>query len=210
VGDVWHVVRRIVPFERHARGDWVGLEIQSAIGSRTPSGTPLKNSFPNKVHVCRGGTMQRVDTIPDDFLRPFLAGRDVACPQCDYNLRDLSGDRCPECGQKIQLRLGLAEPRQRLLIAGLVGLSAGAGMSGLLLLYLMIRTFIDGHTGGDEWTKFLWINLAGFVIESLAVWAWLGRWRTIRTWPLRARAWSAATCWCLSLANVVVFAISFK
>jgi uncharacterized membrane protein YdjX (TVP38/TMEM64 family) len=33
-----------------------------------------------------------------DALGAALRGRDVPCPGCGYNLRDLTGDRCPECG----------------------------------------------------------------------------------------------------------------
>ena len=64
---------------------------------------------------------------PAEGLRAFLAGRDVECPGCGYNLRDLGGSRCPECGDELVLRVGLAEPRQGALIAGLIGLAAGAG-----------------------------------------------------------------------------------
>ncbi len=36
------------------------------------------------------------------MLREFLAGRDVFCPQCEYNLRGLDQPRCPECGLAIR------------------------------------------------------------------------------------------------------------
>lgn len=31
----------------------------------------------------------------------FLAGRDVPCPRCGYNLRDSVTARCPECGRRV-------------------------------------------------------------------------------------------------------------
>jgi hypothetical protein len=36
-------------------------------------------------------------------LRDYLASRDVPCPDCAYNLRDLVFPRCPECGLQITL-----------------------------------------------------------------------------------------------------------
>ncbi len=33
--------------------------------------------------------------------KPWLISEDVYCPQCDYNLRGLVSDRCPECGYEV-------------------------------------------------------------------------------------------------------------
>ena len=44
------------------------------------------------------------------LLRLYLARRDVRCPLCGYNLRNLTSARCPECGEIIELRVGLAKP----------------------------------------------------------------------------------------------------
>ena len=37
------------------------------------------------------------------FLVEYLSDRDINCPNCQYNLRGLSSDSCPECGRKVQL-----------------------------------------------------------------------------------------------------------
>lgn len=44
-------------------------------------------------------------------LRTFLAGRDVPCPVCGYNLRDLEQERCPECGTHVDLGVIVALDR---------------------------------------------------------------------------------------------------
>ncbi len=36
-----------------------------------------------------------------EHVRRFVAGRDVPCPKCDYNLRDLERGECPECGLRL-------------------------------------------------------------------------------------------------------------
>ena len=37
-------------------------------------------------------------TSEASLLQDFLRDRDVTCPRCAYNLRNLVGNRCPECG----------------------------------------------------------------------------------------------------------------
>jgi hypothetical protein len=46
-----------------------------------------------------------------DLLRAFIAGRDVPCPVCQYNIRDLQHGTCPECGSDLRLQVGSAVPR---------------------------------------------------------------------------------------------------
>lgn len=38
-------------------------------------------------------------TKPGNNLLEYLAERDVPCPGCGYNLRNLTGALCPECGK---------------------------------------------------------------------------------------------------------------
>jgi hypothetical protein len=38
---------------------------------------------------------------PQPLTSADLAGVDVACPVCSYNLRDGMGGRCPECGEAL-------------------------------------------------------------------------------------------------------------
>lgn len=43
---------------------------------------------------------------PDPLLVAYLAKADAPCPICDYNLRNLTTDTCPECSAKLHLRVG--------------------------------------------------------------------------------------------------------
>lgn len=74
--------------------------------------------------------------MPDSLLHTYLAEQDVPCPGCAYNLRGLTGTRCPECNQELQLRVGLVEPRMAAFIAGLVGISVGFGFCTMLLVWV--------------------------------------------------------------------------
>ncbi len=53
------------------------------------------------------------DTKEGDTVRlvEFLQDRDAPCPLCGYNLRNLTGDVCPECGQKLLLTVGVHHMR---------------------------------------------------------------------------------------------------
>lgn len=140
-----------------------------------------------------------------DQLRAFLADRDVPCPQCDYNLRDQVGDRCPECGERIVLHVNLAEPLQGWLLAGLIGLSAGAGLNGLLLLYWLILMW--RHRAYPPEEAFNVINGTGFLVLGVLMALWLRWWRPIRRRSAATRALLALGCWALTLTDLVIFSI---
>lgn len=145
------------------------------------------------------------EATDQDRLREFLTGRDVPCPGCSYNLRDLPGDRCPECGQELALGVRLAEPRLAALLTGLIGLSAGAGLNGLLVIYFFVVLLFRRQYGG--YGTFLWVNSTGLVVMAAALVAWLRYWRRIRPAPPYRRWLLAAGCWALALADILVFSL---
>ena len=121
----------------------------------------------------------------------------------------MPGTRCPECGDRLALRLGLAEPRIGTLVAGLIGLSAGAGLNGLLLVYLAVMVSTRNRGGPDVW-QFGTVNGCGFLVEGLAVAAWLTRWPWVRRTGPGVRAALVAACWMLTLANITVFSFTIR
>jgi hypothetical protein len=42
-------------------------------------------------------------------LTRYLADRDQPCPRCSYNLRGINGERCPECGEALELKKFLSD-----------------------------------------------------------------------------------------------------
>ena len=141
----------------------------------------------------------------DKYLLLFVRGRDVWCPGCAYNLRDLASDRCPECGQELEVSLRLVEPRQGLLIAGLVGLAAGAGLGGLLLVYgFLVAVVMRQPTYGMG--RFFAINSVGFVAHGIVLLLWVRNWGRICRASPGLRRTMVFVCWAMPLAFVVVFA----
>ena len=141
---------------------------------------------------------------PDDdaaLLRQFLTARDIPCPQCTYNLRDLTGSRCPECGEELTLRLQLSEPRQAAALAGVITLAAGAGFNVLLLAFVFI---MDPHARD--------VILATLLIGSVAFLGatalWLKMWRQVRRLGVVRRWVLVATCGILVLADLIIFSKS--
>ena len=145
----------------------------------------------------------------DPLLERYLADRDIVCPGCAYNLRGLTSDRCPECGDQLELQLRLVEPRQGPLIAGLVGLSAGAGLGGLLLIYGLIVTFVMSQRAGGL-RRFFVINAIGFAVHLIALLLWIRYWHPIRRGPTWRRRLLVLVCWALPLIFVAVFAAKIR
>lgn len=137
------------------------------------------------------------------LLTAFLAGRNVACPQCGYNLRDLAGGRCPECGEALILRVNLVEPRQAAVITGLVALSSGLGLNGLLLIFGLI---MELRHPSNEWAFFV-VNTVGAIAEGLALFLWLRHWKALRRLTRPAQWGWVAGCFALTFVDLILFTI---
>lgn len=144
-----------------------------------------------------------------DMLQSFLEARDIPCPSCGYNLRGLRGERCPECGEAIELRVGMVEPRQSAGIAGLIGLAAGGGMNGLLLGYVLIRMVLF-HDMPGPMDAFLVLNISGLVLEGAALLLWVRSWRRVRRLSPGRKLLLVAGCWALTFLNLLLFSVYVK
>jgi hypothetical protein len=106
------------------------------------------------------------------------------------------------------LHVGLAEPRQAALIAGLIALAAGAGLNGLLLGYFIIRQrLMDDISIG---ASFFVLNAAGLVVQGAALVLWLRFWRAIRRRSRSAKAMFVTGCWLLTLINLLIFSVLIR
>jgi hypothetical protein len=93
-----------------------------------------------------------------DQLRAFLADSDTPCPNCAYNLRTLTTDRCPECNEQLTLEARITNPRLGPLIAAAAGLLTGAGAAAAFFtvmgLYAIKRGGISGPAAAFVFTYY--------------------------------------------------------
>jgi hypothetical protein len=92
----------------------------------------------------------------------FLQGRDEPCPICSYNLRDLRGHKCPECGARLSLTLKGAHALDVVWYA-MIAFFALVGTM-MLLLGVMI---LQGLLRGDEWSPRTGPGIAFLVVAFL-------------------------------------------
>jgi hypothetical protein len=78
-------------------------------------------------------------------LLAFLRGRDVVCPLCGYNLRDLTEPRCPECRKDLALTVGVTRLRFGWLIVAIAPSMFSAVAAGLLLIPMLGVLFTKGE-----------------------------------------------------------------
>jgi hypothetical protein len=143
----------------------------------------------------------------NDMLHTYLAARDVECPGCSYNLRDLTGTRCPECNQELVLRVGLAEPHLRAYLGAMCGLLTGIGMAGVFLVLVVWLSFNRGGPPRSQAWTIYGIPSVSLVILSLPC-IMLAR-NPGRVWFRAARAdvrvATVVGCWGLTAAAVIWF-----
>ena len=129
------------------------------------------------------------------LLARFLADRDVSCPRCGYNLRTLQGERCTECGTKIELGVHAAEPILAPWIAANVPASLGGGM-GLLFLVLILA---GAGMPPTHWWWMVFGCWACILIEIMLLWR-----RRVFLRRNAALQWSTAIVLWLILAALVI------
>ena len=89
-----------------------------------------------------GDAASRVASDDTSRLLEFLRGRDMSCPACRYNLRDLTQPICPECRQRLSLTVGVRDLRIGFLLVTLApGIFSGIAAV-LLSIPLLLATIL--------------------------------------------------------------------
>ena len=118
----------------------------------------------------QGRTMTGEVPVVDEtaHLLAWVKGRDVPCPVCGYNLRDLTRPVCPECRHDVHLTVGVLHPRLGWLFVALTPSMFSAVAAGLLLVPMTMMLLVGGEPApwpvvGAE--VFGWVSaMAGLVL----------------------------------------------
>jgi hypothetical protein len=142
-----------------------------------------------------------------DHLLQFLHGRDVVCPLCGYNLRDLTEPRCPECRQDLELTVGVTRLRFGWLIVTIVPSMFSAVAAGLLLIPLIGVLF----TAGGEHVP--WPVLAAETfgwLSTVAALLLLNKRYLFLRQSLTAQVWWAVGAWAIHVGMFVLVVASLS
>lgn len=101
-----------------------------------------------------------VSISPHEHLRSFLADRNVPCPVCRYNLRGIDRAECPECGARIDLRVGSIDLKLGPWLVCVLAVAVPMGFVGVLAV---IAAF---GTRRIYWRDQDWIVLAGLWVVT--------------------------------------------
>jgi hypothetical protein len=101
-----------------------------------------------------------------DLLAEFLAQRDVPCPVCRYNLRASPSSACPECGSKLDLRVGSVNVRVGLWLTAVLAVAIPLGLTGTLSVIMFIATCVAWGGGNDAWDV-AWLCWGTVIVQAI-------------------------------------------
>ncbi|MCZ6735300.1 MAG: hypothetical protein O7C65_05870 [Planctomycetota bacterium] len=99
----------------------------------------------------------------EEVLRVFLTDRDVPCPVCRYNLRGLGSTTCPECGVRLDLRVGSIDLKLGPWLLCVLAVAIPMGFTGILAIIASIGAQRSAFWGLEDW-----IALGGLWAMTLA------------------------------------------
>ena len=133
-------------------------------------------------------------------LLDFLRDRNVACPHCGYDLRDLTSPTCPECRQDLHLSVGASRVRLAWFLAAIAP-SMFSGIAAVFAAIPVVGTLLSGDSS-------LWFFVAldgfGWASGIAGVLAMRHRIRFLRR-PVRVQRLVALAVWGLHVAALLAF-----
>lgn len=132
-----------------------------------------------------------------DLLLRYVRDRDAHCPACRHNVRGLETPVCPECGERLHLRVG----RERLNLGWLLVALAPSMFSIVPTTLLVLARLIFGPA--PEWQPYA-LGGIGLVSSAFGVALFLGRRRFLET-RRSCQAGVAIATWMLHIIAFIVY-----
>ena len=126
------------------------------------------------------------------LLLSFVRDRDVLCPLCGYNLRNLTRPQCPECREELALAVSVRNLRFGWLLATITP-GIFSGIAAALLLIPMVVETVRGR-GSPPWfivgfDAFGWLSGIFVLLLIKYRFAFLAQ-RLTMQWTWAALAWA--------------------
>jgi hypothetical protein len=138
------------------------------------------------------------------LLLDFVRERDIDCPRCGYNLRNLTRPICPECGNELHLKVGSARAQISIFLLTIVPGIFSAVAAVLITGGTLYSRLILGQTSRPPTP--LWGALAfGWISTGMAVSLYVYRERYLRLSTAAQWTW-AIIAWAVHLLAFAVFA----
>ena len=116
------------------------------------------------------------ESANQQMLITFLKDRDVPCPLCQYNLRNLNRSNCPECGRPIELTVKVPDLSYASWIVMTFSMSLSAGIS-VLFLAIVAKEGMPRYGGAADAQ---WPIIGYFLTIPLAIWSITSRRKFVR------------------------------
>jgi hypothetical protein len=84
-------------------GGFILLSHITAYGTIIPPHAFASQASATEFLDCASRLWQNAQLPHVERLERYLTDRDLPCPKCKYNLRNMRGESCPECGKAIKL-----------------------------------------------------------------------------------------------------------
>ncbi len=139
---------------------------------------------------------------PEAPLFAYLASHDAPCPICGYNLRQLTRDVCPECGQRFHLSIGATRPPFAAFLMFLMPPLMVGGAS--LVMLAILAVLFARHQLGRGMPKVVWVLIALGLLDLVLAYFLYRR----RVWFLRRprtqRYACVAASWLVQIAAIAL------
>jgi len=142
-----------------------------------------------------------------ELLLRFIHERNVHCPRCDYNLRNLSQSVCPECREELRLQVGVRRPRFGWLILTLAP-SMFSGIAAVLLAVPLTLVPILRPASKLPWGAYA-MDGFGWMSVAWAIALYTQRFRFLKQQPGAQMTWTIMV-WLIHVGAAVFFWLNIR
>lgn len=141
----------------------------------------------------------------ESVLQQFLAQRDLPCPVCKYNLRGLSSTSCPECGARLDLRIGSIDLKLGPWLVCVFAVALPIGFNSILSVIATIGAIYSAYWGSSDWIMLA--NVVTLTVLLASVLTLVVKRRSKFLQRSRSSQWRRAWGYVIIMALVQVFEI---